>query len=158
MTIPRGPALRDPSTCGKRMLPQRPIPAGNYVPQLHVVTFATDLNRKELDELLRSAQAFGVRVTVLQPRFDLHGYWGGRFGLRLQLVTNFANMVPDEDIIMFVDGYDVIFTGNTSSIIEGYYNATQGRDIALFAAETGVWPETDLESSYPPGPTRYKFL
>jgi hypothetical protein len=140
------------------MLPPRPIPAGHYEPQLHVVTFATDLDRADLDELLNSAKAHGIRVTILQPRFDLRGYWGGRFGLRMQLVTNFANMVPDEDIVMFVDGYDVIFTGNISSIIDGYYQATKGRDIALFTAETGVWPERDLESAYPPGPTRYRFL
>ena len=78
--------------------------------------------------------------------------------MRLDLVANFANMVPDEDYIMFVDGYDVIFTGNTSSIIDGYYNATKGRDVALFAAETAVWPERSLESEYPPGPTRYQYL
>lgn len=158
VSVQRSPALPDPGQCGKRMLKQRPVPAGHYEPQLHVVTFATDLDKHELDELLSSAKAHGVRVTILQPRFDLHGYWGGRFGLRLQLLANFANLIPDEDIVMFVDGYDVIFTRNTTAIIDGYYRATKGRDIALFAAETAAWPEKDLAAAYPPGPTRYKFL
>jgi hypothetical protein len=140
------------------MLPQRPAAPGRYEPQLHVVTFATDLDRPELGELISSANAHGICVTVLQPRFDLRGFWGGRFGLRLQLVTNFANLIPDEDYVMFVDGYDVVFSGNASSIIDGFYRATKGKDVALFAAETGVWPERSLEDSYPPGPTRYRFL
>lgn len=140
------------------MLPQRPAAPGRYEPQLHVVTFATDLNKPEFGELLSSADAHGIRVTVLQPRFNMHGYFGGRFGLRLQLVTNFANMIPDEDYVMFVDGYDVVFSGGASSIIDSFYKATRGKDVALFAAETAVWPEESLEEAYPPGPTRYRFL
>lgn len=140
------------------MLPQRPAPPGIYEPRLHVVTFATHLNEPKLGELLSSANAHGVRVTVLQPQFDLRDHWGGRFGLRPLLVTNYANMIPDQDFVMFVDAYDVVLSGNSSSIIDGFYKATKGRDIALFGAETGVWPEKSLEDAYPPGPTRYRFL
>jgi hypothetical protein len=150
--------LRNAEQCGKRLLPQRPAGPGRYEPQLHVLTFATNLTKPELGELLSSATAHGICVTILQPRFDLRDHWGGRFGLRLQLVTNYANMIPDEDYIMFVDGYDVVISGNSSSIIDGFHRATQGRDVALFAAETGVWPVRSLEAAYPPGPTRYRFL
>jgi hypothetical protein len=158
VVIPRGPALRDPGECGKRTLPQRPAAPGRYEPQLHVVTFASDLDKAELGELLSSARAHGIQVTVLQPRFDLGEHWGGRFGLRLQLLTQYANLIPDQDYVMLVDGYDVAFSGNSSSIIDGFYKATQGKDVALFAAETEVWPEKLLEEAYPPGPTRYRFL
>jgi hypothetical protein len=122
------------------------------------VTFATNLDEPKLGELLSSANAHGIHVTVLQPRFDMHDYWGGRFGLKPMLVTNYVNMIPDEDFVMFVDGYDVVLSGNSSSIIDGFYKATKGRDVALFGAETGVWPERSLEAAYPPGPNRYKFL
>lgn len=156
--IPRGPAVRDLNQCGKRKLPQRPLAAGHSEQRLHVVTFATDIAKPELGQLLSSAKAHGLHVIVLEPKLNMHGYWGGRFGLKLQFVTNFVNQIPDQDIVMVVDAYDVVFTGNASSIIDGYYRATKGRDMALFATETGLWPEQELELAYPPGPTRYQYL
>jgi hypothetical protein len=140
------------------MLPRQPNAVGHYKPQLHVLTLATDLNKPELDHLISSAEVHGLRVTVLQPSFDMRGHWGSRFGIKLQLVTNFANMIPDDDLLMIVDGYDTVFTGNTSSIVDGFYQATQGRDIFLASAETNVYPEPNLRSLYPAGPTRYMFL
>jgi hypothetical protein len=147
------------AACGVSALPPAPNTTfDSYQPALHIITTATDLHKHQMANLLRTADAHGLHVSVLSPTAKMGHPAGGKFGLRLQLAANFFNMLHEEDYVMAVDAYDVAFAGGAADIIAGFREAVGGRDVALFGAETGLWPDEGLKELYPAAPTKYRYL
>lgn len=127
-------------------------------PALHVFAAATDLATHGMANFLHTAAANRLHATVLSPTAPMGHEVGGRFGIKMQLTTNLINMLHEQDYVLVVDAYDIAFAGDAHDIVQGFKNAVGGRDIVLFGAETGLWPDETLGGLYPPAPSKYKFL
>lgn len=79
------------------------------------------------------------------------------FLMKLLLANKYIKYLPDEQIILFVDGYDVLILNTKDNIIKKYYELTKGNK-ALFASEVAYWPDENLSSEYPEFLTKYKYL
>jgi len=106
--------------------------------QNHVLTIGTD--KEKMWALEQSANRHGI--TYLNLGHDatweggtMEGRGGGQ---KINMVVNHIDLLPDDDLILFVDGYDVIFTDNLNEITHRFNDFEC--DI-LFAAEKNCWPE-----------------
>ena len=123
--------------------------------QTHIITVGTDENK--MWGLEQSAKRHGITYLNLGSGVE----WGGGTmegqggGHKINLVRSHIQTLPDEDIVLFVDGYDVLFTDNIHSIKERF----DGFDCdILFAAEKSCWPQPTIAPQFPMTPTLYKYL
>ena len=127
----------------------------SFVQTTHVLTVATEVPKAGL--LYSSADKHKINIVNLGERVkwlggDMSGKGGGQ---KLNLVYNYIINIPDECIVMFVDGYDVIVNDNLDTIISRFKSFEC--DI-LFAAEKTCWPEPNLANQFPHSDTEYKYL
>jgi len=122
----------------------------------HVITTITDINENYI-KLVNSAKKNNIDVLPLISYKSIgHGHGKG-FIMKFLLTYEYIKYLPDDHIVMFVDGYDVIINNNKENIINKYYELTKGKK-ALFSAEKACWPNTTLSSSYPKTSSIYKYL
>lgn len=126
---------------------------------VRVITVATE----ETDGLARlraSAVKHGIKLEVL----GLDGHWtGGNLarlenpggGQKINFVKKYIKDLSDDTVVIFVDGYDVVFIGGLDAIIERYKSS---KHKALFTAEKTCWPDSSLADKYPQTDSEYKFL
>jgi hypothetical protein len=76
-------------------------------------------------------------------------------GLKLNLVRDYIKFLSDNEIVFFVDGYDVFINDDTSTIFDRY----KGFNVdVLFAAEKACWPDKSMEAFFPKSHTEYNYL
>jgi len=122
----------------------------------HVITTITDINENYI-KLVNSAKKNNIDVLpLISYKYIGHGPFKG-FIMKLLLTYEYVKYLPDDHIVIFVDGYDVIIINNQENIINKYYELTKGKK-ALFSAEKACWPNTTLSSSYPDASSMYKYL
>ena len=123
--------------------------------QTHIITVGTDENK--MWGLEQSAKRHGITYLNLGQGVEWDGgtMAGQGGGHKINLVRSHIQTLPDEDLVLFVDGYDVLFTDNIHSIKERF----DGFDCdILFAAEKSCWPEPTIAPQFPMTPTPYKYL
>lgn len=125
---------------------------------LHVVTVITDIKNINYKRLLNSAKLNGIDITSLISKTPI-GHIDG-FGMKIKLVKEFIYDKNDNDIILFVDGYDVLFTGTKDEIIKKYkILEMQNGKCIVFSSENVCWPDSTLSDKYPKfEDTQYKYL
>ena len=64
--------------------------------------------------------------------------WKG-LSQKLEAAHNFAKGLPKDDIILFTDAFDVMFTNNPKHILETYQEMTAAGSDIIFAGECGCW-------------------
>jgi len=117
--------------------------------KFHVVTCASH-HTKNLEQLLVSARYNGLNVEVLglgQP------YKGN--GRKFRYYLEYLQTVPENDIILFVDAYDVLILSDQKTILETFYKMNVP---LLVSAETTCFPFRSLFNQYPPSSSRFKYL
>eukprot|EP00603_Paraphysomonas_imperforata_P007361 CAMPEP_0114413500 /NCGR_PEP_ID=MMETSP0103-20121206/889_1 /TAXON_ID=37642 ORGANISM="Paraphysomonas imperforata, Strain PA2" /NCGR_SAMPLE_ID=MMETSP0103 /ASSEMBLY_ACC=CAM_ASM_000201 /LENGTH=370 /DNA_ID=CAMNT_0001581581 /DNA_START=195 /DNA_END=1308 /DNA_ORIENTATION=+ len=130
------------------------------LPTLHAVTYASHGGRDDrFCRAIESAVRHEVDLVILG--------WGVKWkGLsqKLEAAQSFANALPKDDIILFTDAFDVMFTNDPKHIMETYQSLTsEGKDI-IFAGECGCWPHVTIDhgrpcfEKYPVSPTPYRYL
>jgi len=109
---------------------------------IHVVTVITDEQHEGYAVFLkRSAQANHLKVTTITIDFDENiGYREKDRHLKAFLET-----VADDEVVLFTDGYDVIFVASAEEILLKFRKF--GKSI-VFSAETNCWPDPDLSARY----------
>jgi len=123
--------------------------------KLHLLTVGTDESKTEL--LQKSADRFGYSFKNL----GLNMTWNGGDmitpggGQKINLVKKEINSLPNDDIVFFADGYDVIVNDHINNIIGRFFEFDCD---VLFAAEPFCWPKDSLAEKYPATETRYRFL
>ncbi|GMI45681.1 hypothetical protein TrCOL_g7240 [Triparma columacea] len=134
---------------------------------IEFVTFASDPSKCELERLLTSARRFGVSFTVLGQGFPT-AQW--KNGLKLELLLEFLEGLPEEKLVVVVDGYDVVLSGGSEDFIDRYntiltLNPSNNLKPVVFQADyTFYCPLTNsslsasVARSYPASPTQYKYL
>jgi GR25 family glycosyltransferase involved in LPS biosynthesis len=123
---------------------------------LKVVTVATDLNKAK--QLLTSAEKNKIQVKTLGANVDWSGgdvKNGPGGGMKVNLLRSELKNYRDDDIVMFVDGYDVIINELEEDILNRYLSF---HCKVLFAAEKVCWPDRNLESQFPQPANGYRYL
>ena len=122
----------------------------------HVITTITDINENYI-KLVNSAKQHNIDVLPLISYKSIgHGHGKGFF-MKFLLTYEYIKYLPDDHIVMFVDGYDVLIINNQENIINKYYDLTKGKK-ALFSTEKSCWPNEALSSLYPETSSIYKYL
>jgi hypothetical protein len=126
-------------------------------PKLHAVTYASHGGRD--DRFCRAVES-AIRHEIPLVILGWGVKWTG-LSQKLDAAMRYASELPPDDIIMFTDAFDVMFTNSPSQILTEY-SALNG-DI-IFAGECGCWPHVMIDhgkpcfDSYPPSPTPYRYL
>lgn len=118
-------------------------------PELHVCTVA-NYNAPLLKNFLSSAKKVGIEVDLLGWGKTYYGH-----GWALQLYEHYLHSLPDEDLVLFVDSFDVFFLAGREEIVEKFL----AMKVPFFiSTELNCAPDNDLKESYPEAHNRYRFL
>jgi procollagen-lysine,2-oxoglutarate 5-dioxygenase, invertebrate len=120
----------------------------------HVISIITDIN-DNFKKLVTSGKKNNIDVIPLISYKPISNGYG--FIIKLLLTNEYIKYLPDDHIVMVVDGYDVIINNNQENIINKYYELTKGEKV-LFSAEKACWPNSKLSSLYPETSSIYKYL
>jgi hypothetical protein len=115
---------------------------------LHVFTYST--SEEKARYLFESAEIHGLSIQNLAKTKE----WTC---LRDKLIAmlNELKTLPDNDIVCFVDAYDLLVNADASKIIETF-KSTNCK--VLFGAETILFPDTFKDKEYPQSPTLFRYL
>ena len=120
-----------------------------------------------LDRLRISAEYYGIDLKVI----GLDSSWsdgdvarlehpGG--GQKINILKRELENLEDDDIILFVDGYDVVFLTGPEEIEEKWNKATEGTSTqAIFGSEKAIWPDDSIADKFPTEEqcgSKYRFL
>ena len=133
----------------------RPSTIEKEAKMTHVITVGTD--RSKTWPLRVSGQKFANHFKNIGKGLDWYGgtMEGEGGGQKINLIRKELQFLASAELVMFVDGYDVIFLDTLNEIAKRF--AGFGCDI-LFAAEKTCWPSTDRSDYFPPSDTPYRFL
>jgi len=122
--------------------------------KVHVYTVATDESR--LNYLNLSKEKFNIDYTNLGHNVQWNGGDMSRpgGGQKINLVKQQLENLPDDDIVLFVDGYDVYINDPLNTIVERFKGFDCG---VLFAAEKTCWPDRALAPFFTESHTDYKY-
>jgi len=115
---------------------------------LHVVTYST--SPEKVAYLLESAKLHNVQVHNLATSAK----WNG-FISKLIAITTFIDNLPNDDIVCFVDAYDVIINADTDTILAMFHSK---KVELLFGAEINLHPPSLKEIIYPESPTLFRYV
>lgn len=123
---------------------------------LKAVTVATDLEKAK--QLTTSAERHKIKLKILGADIDWTGgdmKKGPGGGMKINLLRNELRKYREDDLVMFVDGYDVIINEFEEEILNRYLSF---HCKVLFAAEKVCWPDKSLESAFPQPENGYRYL
>jgi hypothetical protein len=112
----------------------------------YVYTVATDLEKAK--QLTSSAKHNRIKVKVLGAKEDWTGgdiKNGPGGGIKINLLKKELYKHKDDDVILFVDGYDVLLNDSLDNIVQTYLSF---HSRVVFAAEKNCWPNKELQSSF----------
>jgi len=84
-----------------------------------------------------------------------------KLGLKLKLFYDFI-MIPeinDNEIVLFIDAYDVFYSGNASETLKRYNELlSKNNKPIIFGAECCCYPDASKSSLYPKTSSAFRFL
>ena len=97
---------------------------------------------------------------MISKRKKSLGAYGGKAdgpggGHKVHYLRSRLRNVDDRDIVMFVDGYDVIINDNQEELVKRFKQF--GADV-VFSAEPLIWPDSSIEDQFPEVHTRNRYL
>jgi len=114
-----------------------------------IVTVATK-NHVMLDLLKSQIKQSGEELNIYGLELNKTIGWEshGNLGLKLQYLHDIANhpSMNDTDIILFVDAFDVVYSGDTQTILKRFETFKKP---LVFGAELLCSPNGNLASNYP---------
>lgn len=123
--------------------------------KVHVVTCGTD--RKQCVKLNTSARNHGIDVINIGKNIEWKGTdmsaLGG--GMKINLMNEFLKEIPDNDIVLFTDAYDVFYADNLDTIVERFKDF---KSDTVFSSERVCWPLSDMADKFPECSTPYRYL
>ena len=124
---------------------------------MSVFTVATDESKMKV--LSKSAEAHGVTVYNLGKGSDWYDPMEGHAGMpKLKMVREALLGLPEDDVVLFMDGYDTFFIKTPQEILSRFLDFNV--DI-LFGAENNFWPPSqELQGQFDSKFSReyYKYL
>lgn len=124
----------------------------------HYITIATKPH-PILENIKKRISRNNEDIHILGTEEDRPIGWNakGNFGVKLREVYDFVikNDVQDEDIVLFTDAYDVIYTGTRDVVIERFV----GMKIPIvFGCETECNPDPDQREKYVHRDVKFPYL
>lgn len=128
-------------------------------PKLHIVTYASHMGSD--DRFCRAIEsAFRHDINILILGWNVK--WEG-LSQKLRAAYDFSQSIPDTDIILFTDAFDILYTQSADYILKEFLKINH---TILFSAECGCWPhvmeDKDIcineNKGYPKSPTPYRYL
>jgi len=116
----------------------------------HICTVA---NRPDpyLDKLIQSCEIHGIQLEILGMNEPYYGNSTKMFRLR-----EYLNALRDEEIILFVDAFDVLIIADKNTILQKFLKMSVP---FVMAAEKHCWPcEKYINEEYLPCQTPFKYL
>jgi len=115
---------------------------------LHIFTFLTDESR--IEYLRKTAEINSVEINYIN-----NDRWNGYID-KIEVIKNAIENIPDNDIVCFIDAYDVLVNNNISTILENFQ--TYNCDV-LFGAELNCYPDI-YRDKFPPNHsgTKYNYV
>jgi hypothetical protein len=102
-------------------------------PKLHIYTYSTDMQRME--SFSKSVQIFGNHVNCI-----VENVWNGYHDKIINFFKNIID-IPDNDIVCFVDGYDLFVNSKTDEIIQKFLDY---KCDLLLGTELNCYPENEI--------------
>jgi hypothetical protein len=118
---------------------------------MHIITVATD-ESKATKLLSSNPDIINLGKGVVWEGGTMEGPGGGQ---KINLVKAYLEDLPDNDIVMFSDGYDTFIDADKKEILKRYFGMTKE---VVFAAEETCWPDTRLASSFQEPEVGYRYL
>jgi len=118
-------------------------------PNLHICTVASQ-HTKGLDQLLDSCDRYGISIDVLGLGKKFRG-----LSHKLIYVKKYIQNLHDNDVVLFVDAYDVLFFATEDKIMKTFLRM---RKPFIISVERYCWPYSDLEPHFPRGPTSNRYI
>lgn len=115
---------------------------------LHFYTYSTSPEKAYY--LFETAKFHGITIENLSPGTA----WNGLKDKCIAMIAK-VNSLPDDDIICFLDAYDVIVNADAETILKTFKEA---KCEILFGAETNLCPESLNEYPYPESPTIFRYM
>lgn len=123
-----------------------------FVPQnqarLHICTMASDYTN-QLKQLIDSCTYFGHKLNIIGLNEPFS------FGKKLRDYKKFIDLIPDQDIVMCIDAYDVLVLADEEQILNCFYSLNTP---VVFSAEINCHPYPHLAQYYPESTSKFKYL
>lgn len=116
--------------------------------KFHVCTVAT-VNKEKLQQLLFSAARNLIDIDVLGMWLPFKGT-----GQKLTYIKNYVKNLQDDDIVLFVDAYDVLILATARVILQKF---AKMETECVFGAEANLSFQKQLEP-YFKSPSKFKYL
>ena len=120
--------------------------------ETHVLTCGD--NEERMAMLTESTKRLNIKVKNILTRewkgSDMVGPGGGQ---KLNELKKYIADLPDHDVVLFTDAFDVFYTRQTEVILGRFLGYR--REI-VFSAEQSLWPDSKLR--FPPVHTKHRYL
>lgn len=117
---------------------------------MKIATYATDYNNSNL-KLLQD------KLPIIL--IDNYIPWTGDFYAKTYGFSRFIQDLPDEEIVVFSDAYDVLPLNNCNlASLEDAINKYFDLHKITFNAETNCYPDYSLASKYPNSESKWRYL
>lgn len=122
---------------------------------VHPITIGTD--RKRCVQVNTSSMLCGIHPKNIGENVDWKGtdMSGPGGGMKINLLREYIKSLPDHDVILFTDAYDVFYADDSESIVRRYIGFNSR---AVFSAESECYPDSSLANQYPLSETPYRYL
>jgi hypothetical protein len=117
--------------------------------QFHVCTVASRQN-ENLNKLIFSCEKHHIDLVILGLGLPYHGN-----GTKLLRMDHYIHTLPDDDIVMFVDAFDVLVVADKEVILEKFFKLNAP---FVMSAEKACYPFAHRANDYPPAPSVFKFI
>lgn len=116
---------------------------------LHICTYASPY-RRGVGQLETSCKALGVKLHVLGLEKPYRGFCD-----KFLAVQEFIKKLPEQDIVLFLDGYDTLLLAPPEEIVEKFLAIAAP---IVVSAERESYPDGSLAVLYPPSPTTFRYV
>ncbi len=126
------------------------VDAKPTVDEFHIFTVASQ-KTIGLSRLLDSCKHFDIEIDVLGLGLPYE-----KNTQKLVYVQEYLDTIPDDHVVLFVDGYDTIIVETKEKILAKFLAKNIN---CVFSASTILYPPKEsLRSKFPSSPTRFKYL
>lgn len=123
--------------------------------ETHVFTCGSDGSKMEKINHSAAMQGITSLKNIVHGKWkgsDMTGPGGGQKLVDLKRYIE-AHQLPDHDVILFTDAYDVFYGRGLKTIVERFLGF---KSEIVFSAETSLWPDRSLR--FPPTSTPFRYL
>ncbi len=127
------------------------LEAAPTIDQFHIFTVASQ-RTNGLIQLLESCKYRNIEIDILglgEP-YPITGH-----GQKLVYLKEYIQDLPDEDVVMYIDGYDTLVLASKEDILSKFLDKKKA---CIFGSGIHHWGYPKLVSKFPKSPTRFAYL